>query len=267
MEYLWKLLNHDLREQVIKHWYYFLIILPLIIYLCIDFQSLLKVDDLGESPDFMDMVIYLFYGVKEYIPDQNPFQVKIEFMLIHIIPAYIIAYYPVKDLSVSGRQIFIRVRNNNIWWYSKCIWLILVICLYYLTIFACSAIIAGNVNMVPQAKVLLHIGEIQGLGSGTEYFCYLIILPVLTTIAVSFVQMFLSVITAPVYGFLLVVLNLLLSSYFYSHWLPGNFLMFNRSLLARDQGIGLEQALVIDAIFIVISVIAGGICMKKKDIL
>lgn len=265
MWYFCQLLKHDMREQIVKRWYYFLLILPLILYLCIDFRNLLE--GTGETPNFMDMLIWIFYGVREYIPNENPFEIKIEFMLIHIVPACIIAYYPVKDLSVSGRQIFIRVRNNTIWWFSKCVWLVLTVVLYYLAVYACIAAAAGNTTLCPQKNALLWARAAENLGSAEQYFAVLVLLPVATTLAVSFGQMLLSVITAPAYGFFAVVLNLLLSSYFYSHWIPGNFLMFNRSFLAREGGVGLMQPLAVDAVLVLVCVTAGAVYMKKKDLL
>lgn len=265
MWYFWQLFKHDMREQIIKHWYYFLLVLPLIFYLCVDFKSLLE--GMGKVPDFMDMLIWIFYGVKEYIPNENPFEIKIEFMLIHIVLACMIAYYPIKDLSVSGRQIFIRVRNNTIWWFSKCVWLVITVVLYYLAVYACIAAAAGNMILYPQKEVLLWTGVLENFGSTAEYLEVLVLLPMATTLAVSFVQMLLSVITAPAYGFFAIVLNLLLSSYFYCHWIPGNFLMFNRSFLAREEGIGLAWPLVVDAVLVFVCVIAGAVYIKKKDLL
>ncbi|MCI9370396.1 MAG: hypothetical protein HFH65_08785 [Lachnospiraceae bacterium] len=265
MWYFWQLLKHDLREQMIKRWYYFLLILPLIFYLCIDFGNI--IEGIGKNPNFMDMLIWIFYGVKEYIPSENPFEIKIEFMLIYIVPACIIAYYPIKDLSVSGRQIFIRIRNNTIWWFSKCVWLILTIVLYYLMVYACIAAVAGDVMLLPHKEVLIYMGVAEEVKSAGEYLIFLVLLPIVTTVAVSFVQMFLSVITAPAYGFFAVVLNLLLSSYFYSHWIPGNFLMFNRNILAREGGIGFEQSLAVNVVLVIVCMIAGAIYMKKKDLL
>lgn len=121
--------------------------------------------------------------------------------------------------------------------------------------------------MLPDKDFIATFGELYQMENGADYVLYCLILPIAASVAVLFVQMLLSMITAPVYGFFVVIFQVLLSFYFYSPFLPGNYQMFNRLALAREDGICAGQSFFICSIVIVSCIIIGAIYMKKRDIL
>ena len=262
-----RLFLSDVREQILKHWYYFVLLVPLIVYQWVSLRDLSIFSGLSGQIGFMDLIIYLFYGEKEYIPQVSHFQVKIEFLTMQVLLAYVTAYYPVRDLSVRGRQIFIRVGGNVTWWYSKCLWLILTVVLYYLGIWLTAAILTGGWKMLPDINLLSVYGEIYQLGKTADYMIYCLMLPVIASLSVLMIQMLLSILTAPVYGFLVVVLQQLVSFYFYSPLLPGNYQMFNRLELARESGITALPSFLFCGVLIIVCMVIGAVYMKKRDIL
>lgn len=262
-----RLFLSDIREQILKRWYYFVLLIPLLVYQWMSLCSMSRISGLSGRPGFMDLIIYLFYGEQEYIPNVSPFKVRVEFLVMQVLLAYMTAYYPVRDLSVRGRQIFIRVGGNVIWWYSKCLWLMLTVGLFYFVIWITAAILTGGLSLQPDSNLLLVYGEINRLGQPAEYVLYCLLLPLAANLAVLFVQMLLSLLTAPVYGFFIVVFQLLLSFYFYSPLLPGNYQMFNRLEPARENGIMALPSLFLCGAVILICIVTGAVYMKKRDIL
>lgn len=262
-----QLLKHDMYRQLLRHWYYFLIVIPFVWYFFDNLNSLIAMGGSEETAGFLELIIYFFYGEIEYIPQLSEFKVNIPFLLVHVMLAYIIAYYPVQDLSLRGRQVFIRLKGNTAWWYSKCLWLTTTVITYYVVIFLVVAIMTGGIRFSVREDIFLMLGEIQPGNTTRAYLTYCMLLPMAASLAISFLQMVISVMTAPVYGFCVVVLQLLLSFYFYAPWLPANYQMFNRLSLAREGGILAVPSFALCGGMVIVCVIVGAVYMKKRDIL
>jgi hypothetical protein len=244
-----RLLKQDMKYQTQRKWYYFLLVIPLIL---LKFRELAKINVPEGTTDgygFGDYLAYLFQGPLEYIKDIHPFELNPDFMLLHIIPAYMIAYYPIRDLQSRGKQIFIRIGRIQYWWYAKCLWTFLNISIYYLVIWITAAVCAGNLKI------------------DTNTIVYLILLPYLTSIMLSGLQITIALITAPVYGFMCTVFQLLAATYSFSKYLPGNYLMVNRMILAREGGVTFGMSALLCILVILLSFAVGCMYIRKKDIL
>lgn len=261
-----QLLKHDICRQLMRHWYYFLVVCPVVLYFGLSLNGWIEMVDVQGKAGCLELIIYMFYGEQEYIPQISDFKVNIPFLLVHTLLAYMTAYYPVHDLSVRGRQIFIRIKNNTSWWYAKCIWLSSTVIIYYLVIFFTAAIFSGEVSKAVNENILILFGEIQKGNTQQDYLLYALILPIMASLAISFLQMTISILTAPVYGFFFVTFQLIISFYFYSPLLFSNYQMFNRCVLSRENGITAEFAVPVCIAVIMVCVVVGAVYMKKRDI-
>jgi len=271
----YRITKTDIMQGIWKRWYLFILILPIVFYQNIQLISSLELQNrLGNIdsvlPSTMDYIIYFFEGMLEYIPNENPFEIPIMFLSVNMIPILIIAYYPVNDFQERSKIIFTRTGNRSSWWYSKCIWNLMSIFIFYiilyLGIFIFSAL-RGTTSFMPTAEILkLKYGVIGEL-SLTMLFLYEIILPILTTMALSLLQMTLSIIFSPIYGVVMQVLILIISAFYISPLLPGNYLMFMRNFLYREDGIRFIFSVMICLCISIFSIICGKVFVDRKDIL
>lgn len=250
MKLVLKLLKQDLKYQICKKWYYFVFVILLVIYMCIQADGSMKLEEeTGIDLGFGRYLSYVFQGTIEYIRDIHPFEVRPDFMLIHIIWAYMIAWYPVRDLQTRGYQIFIRTEKVRYWWYEKCIWTAITMILYYLIIFLTILVYGRNIR--------IESGDIL----------YLMFLPCITSFMLALLKILISLILAPVYGFMTIVFLMLLSTFFFSKFLPGNFLMVNRMIIVREGGVTFGMSVSICMVVIAVCFAMGSFYIKKKDIL
>ena len=95
----------------------------------------------------------------------------------------------------------------------------------------------------------------------------MLLLPLLTMAGLNLFQMALSLFIKPFYSFIVTVAILLLSTYYLSPVCIGNYAMPLRSHMILTNGVGLNTGLLVSVILIAVSVIAGGLVFRKRDIL
>lgn len=253
-----KMVVQDLKYRTVKKSYYFLVMLPLIVFKYLEMRNVRELTE-GTEIGFADCLAYLFYGCLEYIKDVQPFDMRPDFMLLHIIPAYIFAYYPIRDLQKRGEQIFYRIHHPQNWWDAKCIWLFINITLYYLFLFVVVFVYCGNLSFTPDIVCDLGVSRWNAMK-------YLVILPYLSSCMLYMLQMTVSLFTEPMYGFMLLIFMLLLSIFFYSPYLPGNYLMVNRMVICREGGILFGPSAGVCIIIMLLCYGMGKYHMKKREI-
>ena len=79
-----------------------------------------------------DYWFYVYGGMQKYVPGPgNTFQVPIIWMVVFILPAFLLLNYPVKDMQHMGTQMMVRIGGRTRWWLSKCMWNVLATVLYH----------------------------------------------------------------------------------------------------------------------------------------
>ena len=82
---------------------------------------------------FGDLMLYTFGGMQKYIPEPGvAFQFPAFWMLLYLLLAYITLYYPFNDLEESGQNILVRSGGRRLWWFSKCIWNVSSVIVFFL---------------------------------------------------------------------------------------------------------------------------------------
>ena len=271
-----RILIHDLSMGFSHNKPKYLLSILLFSLLCVMFfngtQSLQLSDQIQSRASFMDCCISIFKGMDVYIPSsENIFQIPIEWLTIQVMVSLLILSYPTQDLYMYGTQILTRTNQKAMWWLSKCIWnIVTTICFYLVgigTIFVFT-VFYGEVSLVPTAKIseLMNQLPIQSYDQ-SKLLIAVFILPLVTSIALSLMQMTMAFILTPIYSYLIIVCISVASAYFYTPVLIGNFSMLMRNEVIFSSGINSFWAMIICLSLIIISTVIGCFYFKNYDIL
>lgn len=211
------------------------------------------------TPSFFDCIFFLFKGIKIYTPSQgSQFEIPALWMAVQIFIGMIVYSYPKDNFEKYGAQSLIRVKSKAKWWISKYIWTVANVIIYYiagyLTVFAVCSFINGN-SILPDGLWNLLINEIETSNmSAFDLWTVGILIPVLTSISISVLQMSLSFIFNPVYSFVMIMAYLTISVYYYNLCFIGS-----NSMLLRNQisGAGGRTCIEIVAADLVVALGAG----------
>lgn len=272
-----KLLSFDIKNGLLKNKVLISasLIIPLI--LCIDYIFKVKGITAGQEVtlSFADYYMYIFGGMKEYIPSPTTkFIMPIMWSIVCITLFYSTLNYPFNDMSGIGNQILIRTKGRVSWWISKCIWNA-ICCLFFFSIIfgiimifclITGAEISGEINIEILNKVY-YVAVENTDGQNMLMPLYMLFLPILVTSAISIMQMTISLFIKPMFSFLVTVVLLVSSAYLLSPYLIGNFLMLVRFDCIVSNGVSLGMG-VFESIFVIIcSIIIGVLKFRHYDII
>ncbi len=271
------LVRHDFYAGTVLAWKKYFPVILLFAAMCAYFlQSVSSAeinDQIHSRPDFADYLIDVFRGMRIYHPggESVEFQAPAAWLMLHSYLAYLVSDYPFRDLCGFGQQVLLRSKLRGQWWYCKCVWVsgsvVLCYLLGYLTLLLFS-LCTGGISLVPHRAINLSVSQVDS--SKLTPGCILavgILLPVLTSIALSLFQTFLSFYSNPVFGYSVIIGILVVSAFQCSPLLPGNYLMLLRSVCVTPQGVTVEDGILADLCFIVFSVLAGAGRFSRYDIL
>ena len=95
---------------------------------------------------------------------------------------------------------------------------------------------------------------------------YIVIMPLIASIAISYIQMLISFIAGQIAGYLFVIIIMCISAYYMSPFLLGNSMMALRYVLINPDGITLCSVILFSIILSILVILIGSIYFKKKDI-
>jgi len=275
-----KMLSYDIYRGIWRKKYLFLPLFVLTIIFCqsfyYDMQSYQMMGICMESGSWMDYIALLFQGMKEYIPSpDNPFVFPVMWILIFLYVAYISLGYLHDDLTASGQQVLIRSGGRKLWWISKCLWNVAITMLsfmvMYLSVTVYCLIRGIQLSFSCTTSVLEYQLEMPILSSISVWqgICVLILMPLGVALALNLFQMFLGLLIMPWYSCGMIAAILLISAYFKSPLLIGNYSMFYRSavLIGEESGMQLIIGALLTLVFVAVAVMGGLFLFSKHDIL
>ena len=115
------------------------LVLPLLVSLvCFEFMLRLRETAslnhqyAGAQPTLGDFAMYLFGGMKPYIPNPDePFLFPVSWFLVFGICLFLTLYYPVYDRDTFGKMVIVYSGSRTKWWTAKCAWIIVATFLYF----------------------------------------------------------------------------------------------------------------------------------------
>ncbi len=271
-------IKHDYYMGTIKGWKKYAVVLIIFILLCANFQRGLIIsreyDDLKEKPTFGNYIIDLYKGVdiSNRLDNKEKIEIPPGWVLLNIFLSIVIGYYPLNDLKEYGTQILIRSKKRWQWWLSKCFWIMGNVLIFYAIgyiVIAIFSLINGELSLNPNHKVSLAVLKLDISGLTTkEVFSACLVLPIVTSIALSLMQLTIAMFSNSIYSNIFIISLLIVSIYYCSPILMGNYLMLLRnSLMVGVKGIETSTGIILSMAISFISITLGIFKFKAYDII
>lgn len=267
-----RLFRHDLHRGILCVRQ----IIPFVQFLLISLFFWLGVRNAVERITFGDFLFHLFGGMPVLTGIQNnTFRLPTIWLQIFACPLYLNLSYPLNDLTKEGEQILIRCGSRKHWILSKYAWNFCASAVYFLSALAaalcitlaaggkltlaCSPALTSLLSYMPMQPVITPLGEAAAL----------LILPLLTIASLNMLQMTLSFLIRPVYGFLICMAVLIVSVFLPSPCILGNGAMLLRSELffIGDAQVSASASGMTALLTMLLCVPAGILKFKTFDIL
>lgn len=273
---IFRLLGYDIRQGFRQNGYKLLVIMLIALTSCLEWYAY-KNNSYGEfaAPQgtCMDYLFFMLRGMKAYEPERDlQFIFPVRWILIYFYLFYATLHYPYRDLLNSvGNQLLTLGRSRRSWWISKCVWNIMFVLCYFLTIYAtvfgfCKVAGESTEWKITEALVISFM-DITFVSDGSMLAVCTVLLPVLVAMALSLLEMFLALFIRPFFGFCAVALLMLASAYCLSPWLIGNYVMPMRSVYAMESGVSFSCGLMMSLLVIVCCIWGGAKVFHRYDVI
>ena len=268
-----RFLRRDIRLGIIRRAYMYIIAVIfsfVMVQQCSSsFESLKSINYVWSDGTVMDYLIFSFKGMNYYRFDpKESFQLPLLWFIFQIGVSYFVAYYPEKDYRENGVNVIVAGKSRTCWWLSKMIWCFLSVLIYYvISIFFCIvfALMKGAELSIDISYDYLqaYFGYNMTYISPQDLILIAVIVPSAVTVGICFMQLLLSFVISPVISFAVTCMMYILSAFYTTWMLPGNFTMWLRSSYYCEDGINPLSGLII-ASFSVIIVLCSSILLKRR---
>jgi hypothetical protein len=264
--------RYDAALTIKKDFFKFLIIIAITLFFCFDFsarhQSLFNAD--GVNLVLSDYLFGFFAGINRFRLNEGVFELPIFWFLVQMFILYSLVKYPKEDLYGSGIYVLLKSKSRKKWWFSKCVWCVYSVALFYALIVGVILIFC-IANGEPLTFELRRLGESNLFLYTEEEMGYRVILslclPLLCSIALALFQLTISFIATPVIAFITSAVILISSAYHMSPFLIGSISMLRRSEIFMQEGLKLLTSNITCAAVSIVSAFAGYFVFAKSDIL
>lgn len=275
-----KLLRFDLNEGIMKNKFLLLCPVMIAVTMFISFYSrvnrYVSLHLIQEGKvTFADYYMYLYGGMKEYIPEPgNPFLFPIMWLLIFVAIPFIVVNYPFRDMQSIGQQVLVHSTGRTLWWISKCCWNVIATLLYHGILLGVLLLLCIFKNIPISRDINLDLQSVVFMVTQEEYFLkcktitiVIIMLPILVSIAMDLFQMMISLFLKPMFSFLVIAVIMVSSSYLLAGYMIGNYAMIMRLSWINEKGVSILTGYIIVALVSVVSVVIGKIKFRNYDII
>lgn len=191
-----------------------------------------------------------------------------------IIPCYLTLSYTTRDLSGSGIQVITRLQSKGRWWVSKCILNATTIILYYAVIYiviaALCLVFGFSLSFMPDETMFSAEFNAVFLASQTtnsQMFLALCLMPCITTVALSLVQMTMALFIKPAFAYIAICVYLAASVLCVYPFFITNFAMPVRSSAVGIYNFDFTSCLITAAAIALAAIVVGRFRILRMDIL
>lgn len=274
---LYRLMIYDWKKGILKKFYCYLLLFLFCGVLFFDFYQRtaieMNISWKESSVDSMNLFLYVLQGKLPFDPNiESTFQLPIKWLLIFLYASFLALNYPYKDFVGYEQQRMKCSLSRSLWWKSKCLWLLNVTIVYYLVFYislSCFCIVfGGEISMEYDPRLneyLLQSGLVE-ITEG-ELLLLVFVLPVLTSLGISYIQMFMGLFWDRVYCYLFSAAYLFASTYYSFHFFTGNFAMIKRSVFYRNNGFMIWQGIIINIVIIVLAIGLGNVRIGRMNLI
>lgn len=270
------LFKRDVAQGMWKRRIY-LLFAPLLVWIsCLElskkWQETKSLYEMKGNATSMDYWIYLIQSKEEWqFNIYHPYQFPVYWLAFFAFLLVIMNTYPSTDLKEWGYQVIVHSKNRWNWWLAKCSWCIGTVAIFFLaallTVFLYSMANGDKLGWSPSWYVMLSFGR-EGYTALSVFGRIQIFLlqPFLLAVLLGILQMALSLIIHPLFAFCASFFLLIISTYWKSIFLCGNWGMPYRMSAVASGGLNSTVCLVLLCLSIVICICAGGLLFARKDI-
>lgn len=274
-----KLLQYDLRRGVIQNWI-FLFVPACIAVICISFwQTQLFWHTYAHQDASAGWALYvanIFMGLGDVSFDDG-FRIPVQWMLVLFLPLLITLSYPFRDMKTVGVQLLLRSKDRVSWWLAKCGWNLCCTITYFTLVWGMVMVfcalwkipltldMSGDplLNLLSSGGVMPDVPAI----SERQVIFTVLLLPFLTVAALNMLELLLSLIIRPVYGFLVCVALVAASAYARFPILFPNYANIARSRAFFINGLDGRLGVIVCLAVLVFSIAVGAAVFHRRDIL
>lgn len=273
---LLKQILFDFRQGILARWKSYLLVMVIAILLSMSFydfiKNLIMLGQIEDNANFADAIIYLFRGMEEYRPElKKAFDLTDSFLIWNLFLAYIVGSYPLRELRTTGKNFLIRTHSRGMWWFGKCIWNLNAVVVFYVCIFLgilIVSVINNGMELNINEAIFLRIFHVNLDASLKGYLMLqVMLLPVFSSMAISMLQMMVSLFVNEIVGYICTVTICGLSAYYMRWFLPANGTMVYRFVTVNHNGIGIVLPIFGDILIIFISYVMGKKYFENSDII
>lgn len=221
-----------------------------------------------------DQLIYTFAGMKEYIPSpEEAFRFPVLWVLLYALILLTPLRYMTEDLLGFGQKNMVCLKSRIVWWLSKCAGNLCTSFFAFVLCFATmilSVLIRGSrleLAVSPQILMMVETGDCLIPPEQWKIAVEVCFVPFLVGMALCIFQMMLSLMFKPIFSYILMIILLIGSAYYQSPYLIGNYAMAIRSRQIIANGVDPRVGILFSYGVITMSVVAGILMIRKKDIL
>ena len=274
-----KIFKYDFKNAIIKKYKNYIFSLVLFSAFISDFFLKIKISNiLPQDATVTELFFFLFNGMKEYVPTSyDPFKFPIMWMLIYVLIFFFTLYYPYNDIMGYGKNVLIASTSRRTWWLSKCLTTFCMVIVYYLTAVISTLIFAVAYGLRFDLDVSLKVFEsitkltvmwdFNPTSSMFEFIVTIFVLPLLSALALCFLQMLLTLLIRPFASLIIVTSVIMVSAYYVSPVAIGNYAMSQRSTCFIPDGVSPTVGLVVMIAVAVISIIVSTILFENYEII
>ncbi len=230
---------------------------------------------------FGDMIMYVFRGMEEYVPhNMQQFQVPVTYLLINIGVAVFVGNQTARDLEDFGKLQLLRYHNRTVWWLGKCLWCVVHILIFYGMLYmGLLFAMFANIRHL-ELSGIRDIFQIHTYIYNNVFYCQMpmtnsvgtvlliaVLMPMVTSIALSFLQMCLEMLLSPSVVMVLLMGIDVLSAFFMKWCWLGNYMMIFRYNFINPNGVCWQLGLEIDVCVAVLAIFIGNILFGRYDVM
>lgn len=264
------ILKHDFYSGILSEWKKFIfgIILFALIGVCAGLSARsyeIRALSLFETAEYVMLGVVPFQNVRG---NTAIFHIPVVWLIVQIFIAYMIGSYPEYDLKNYGINLLLRTHNRAKWWYGKAVWAILLNVIIYGCQWGTFAVIAqlkGADHLLIQKSVaeLCHV-DLSGYRMSEQLFLILI-MPLLTSIALSMIQMCVLVWKNGIAAYVVILFLCCAGAYYETPFCIADNSMVTRTAVYFQSGS--LPYVVIGLVLCIVCCLAAGKCiMEHKDI-
>lgn len=221
-----------------------------------------------------DIMFLLFRGNDPYtIVNGNQFVISPIWMSLVILPILLLFSYCTNDIDLLSGMVLIQSGKRNRWWFSKCIWCIVTVIMFYAILFvaALMSVIVNygfdNLAVVGVSNnVLNSSGFIDEMLTSAQLLL-MILVPLISSIALGLLQMLISLAISPIISIIAMIVLYVIAAFYINPYIITDYMMYKRWDCFIKGGVNPIMGIVVAIIIIIGSIIIGDIYFKRHNVI